>query len=63
MIPTDDFGRVAIPYRGPAFSFPYVSASDVIFDQVDTELFDQSIVFIGTSAFGHADLRTTPVGV
>ncbi|TMP77071.1 adenylate/guanylate cyclase domain-containing protein, partial [Pseudoalteromonas sp. S983] len=29
MIPTDDFGRVAIPYRGPAFSFPYVSASDV----------------------------------
>ncbi|TMP78899.1 adenylate/guanylate cyclase domain-containing protein [Pseudoalteromonas phenolica] len=63
MIPTDDFGRVAIPYRGPAFSFPYVSASDVIFDQVDTELFDQSIVFIGTSAVGHADLRTTPVGV
>ena len=62
-IPTDDYGRVAIPYRGPAFSFPYVSASDVLDSKFDATLFDQSIVFIGTSAVGHADLRTTPVGV
>lgn len=62
-IPTDDYGRVAIPFRGPAFSFPYVSASDVLDSKFDATLFDQSIVFIGTSAVGHADLRTTPVGV
>lgn len=63
IIPTDDYGRVAIPFRGPAFSFPYVSASDVLNNKIDMALFEQSIVFIGTSAVGHADLRTTPVGV
>ncbi|GMM84668.1 CHASE2 domain-containing protein [Pseudoalteromonas sp. MTN2-4] len=62
-IPTDDYGRVAIPFRGPAFSFPYVSATDVLDNKFDATLFEQSIVFIGTSAVGHADLRTTPVGV
>jgi len=63
VIPTDDYGRVAIPFRGPAFSFPYVSASDVLEKEFDSSLFEQSIVFIGTSAVGHADLRTTPVGI
>ena len=63
LIPTDDFGRVAIPYRGKAFSFPYISASDVIDGDVDLQLFEQAIIFVGTSAVGHADLRTTPVGV
>lgn len=62
-IPTDDYGRVAIPFRGPAFSFPYISAIDVLENKFDVSLFEQSIVFIGTSAVGHADLRTTPVGV
>ncbi|RXE94739.1 CHASE2 domain-containing protein [Pseudoalteromonas phenolica] len=62
-IPTDDYGRVAIPFRGPAFSFPYVSAIDVFENKFDKASFEQSIVFIGTSAVGHADLRTTPVGV
>ncbi|KZN54671.1 hypothetical protein N474_17865 [Pseudoalteromonas luteoviolacea CPMOR-2] len=63
LIPTDDYGRVAIPFRGPAFSFPYVSATEVLKGEIDAELFDQAIVFVGTSAVGHADLRTTPVGV
>ncbi|MCO7190140.1 MULTISPECIES: adenylate/guanylate cyclase domain-containing protein [unclassified Pseudoalteromonas] len=63
LIPADDYGRVNVPYRGPAFSFPYVSAGDVLSGNIDTQLFDQAIVFVGTSAVGHADLRTTPVGV
>jgi adenylate cyclase len=63
LIPTDDFGRVAIPYRGPAFSFPYVSAADVLMGNIDRALFENAIVLVGTSAVGHADLRTTPVGV
>ncbi|WP_125561033.1 CHASE2 domain-containing protein [Pseudoalteromonas rubra] len=63
LIPTDDYGRVNVPYRGPAFSFPYVSAADVLNGQIDPGLFDQAIIFVGTSAVGHADLRTTPVGV
>ena len=63
LIATDDYGRISIPFRGPAFSFPYVSAVDVINQQIELSLFDQAIVLIGTSAVGHADLRTTPVGV
>ncbi len=63
LIPTDDYGRISIPFRGPAFSFPYISAVDVINGQVNPAQLDQAIVLVGTSAVGHADLRTTPVGV
>jgi len=63
IIPTDEYGRVLIPFKGPAKSYPYISATDLLQDQVDTSLFDSAIVFVGTSAIGHADLRATPVGV
>lgn len=64
LIPTDAEGRVLIPYRGPQFSFPYVSAIDVLNNNVpDPGIFDSSVVFVGTSAVGLADLRSTPVGV
>ncbi|MCC2606034.1 CHASE2 domain-containing protein [Planctobacterium marinum] len=64
LIPTDAEGRVLIPYRGPQFSFPYISAIDVLNNQVkNPDIFDSSVVFIGTSAVGLADLRSTPVGV
>jgi adenylate cyclase len=62
-INTDLYGRVLIPYRGPARSFPYISAVDVLHGAVDTALLKDAIVFVGTSAIGHADLRSTPVGV
>ncbi len=62
-INTDLYGRVLIPYRGPARSFPYVSAVDVVQGVLDKALFKDAIVFVGTSAVGHADLRSTPVGV
>jgi adenylate cyclase len=62
-INTDLYGRVLIPYRGPARSFPYISASDVVQGVVDKTLLKDAIVFVGTSAVGHADLRSTPVGV
>lgn len=62
-INTDLYGRVLIPYRGPARSFPYISASDVLHGIVDKTLLKDAVVFVGTSAVGHADLRSTPVGV
>lgn len=62
-INTDLYGRVLIPYRGPARSFPYVSAVDAVQGTVDKTLFQDAVVFVGTSAVGHADLRSTPVGV
>jgi adenylate cyclase len=63
IIPTDEYGRVLIPFKGPAKSYPYISATDLLHDNIDISLFDSAIVFVGTSAIGHADLRATPVGV
>jgi adenylate cyclase len=63
IIPTDKFGRVLVPYKGPAKSYPYISATDLLHGNINPEIFDSAIVFVGTSAVGNADLRATPVGI
>jgi adenylate cyclase len=62
-IKTDETGQIYIPYKGPAHSFPYISATDVLEGRVGEEQLEGSVVFIGTSAVGLADLRATPVGL
>lgn len=62
-IPLDERGRVLVPYRGPAFTFPYVSAADVLEDHLTATqraAFRDALVLVGTSAIGIADLRSTP---
>ncbi|MCH8530878.1 MAG: adenylate/guanylate cyclase domain-containing protein [Saccharospirillum sp.] len=61
-IRTDDRGRVLIPYRGQRGQFPYVSATDVLGNAFDADLFNNALVLVGTSSVGLADLQTTPVG-
>ena len=63
LIETDSVGRVLIPYRGDRNSFPYVSASDVLNGNFAPEMFEGAVVFVGTSAVGLGDLRSTPVGL
>lgn len=58
-IPTDDRGRLTINFRGPAKTFPYLSAVDVLQGPADPRL-AKAIVLIGTSAAGLLDLRSTP---
>lgn len=53
---------VFVPYRGPAYSFEYVSATDVIRKNADPEILRDAIVLFGTDAPGLYDLRSTPVG-
>ncbi len=60
---TDEYGQMLIPFRGPAFSFPYLSATDVLNNRLDGEQLEGAVVFIGTSAVGLADLRSTSVGL
>lgn len=63
LIPTDEYGRVLIPFKGEAKSYPYISVTDLLHDNIEPGAFDSAIVFVGTSAVGHADLRATPVGL
>lgn len=62
-IPVDAQGAVLVPYRGPAGSFPYVSASDVMNGTLENPgMLAGTIVIIGATAPGLQDLRSTPFG-
>lgn len=58
-IPTDEAGEVTVNFRGPSYTFPYISAVDVLEGRRLNELRDK-YVLIGTSAAGLLDLRATP---
>ena len=68
-IPTDGFGKVTVPYIGPSSefddsSFPYISATDVLRDNLSEEEKSQlqnSLVLVGTSAPGLGDIRVMPL--
>jgi adenylate cyclase len=62
-IPVDAQGGVLVPYRGPAGSFNYISASDIINGTLeDPSLLDGAIAILGATAPGLQDLRSTPFG-
>ena len=58
-IPTDPSCQVTVNYRGSVFSFPYLSAVDVMEGKLSVPLKDKYVI-IGTSAAGLLDLRATP---
>ncbi len=60
-IPVDKHARTLVPFRGPAGSFPYISATDVIHGKADPAVLKGRIVLLGTTAKGLLDLRATPV--
>jgi len=59
-IPTDRYGRLYVNFRGPSFTFKYISAVDVYQGQFDKKELEDAIVLIGTSAAGLLDIRATP---
>jgi len=58
-IPTDDNGQLSVNFRGPARTFPYLSAVDVLRGQHRLAL-KGKYVLIGGSASGLFDLVATP---
>jgi adenylate cyclase len=60
VIPTDEFGRIAVNYRGPSSTFKYISAVDIIKGDFNPADIEGKIVLIGTSAAGLLDLRIMP---
>lgn len=62
---TDAEGRALVPYQGSRFSYPYLSATDILEGRLSEEQRKQlqdALVFVGSSAQGLADLTTTPTG-
>jgi len=63
VIPVDDEMNALVPYRATSFKgFPYVSATDVIKGVAPADTLKDAVVYVGTSAPGLQDLRSTPVG-
>lgn len=61
MIPTDLKSQVNIPFVGKSFTLPYLSATDVLHDQIEDNSLKGKIVFVGTSATSLSDLHATPI--
>ena len=61
-IPVDETVSAYIPYRGKRGSFKYISLADVYFDKLPVDALKGKIAFVGTTAPGLLDLRSSPVG-
>jgi adenylate cyclase len=59
-VPVDDDVAALVPYRGEQGRFAYVSASDVLQENVAKESLRGAIVLVGATAAGLNDLRNTP---
>jgi len=59
-IPTDELGRIMINYRGEEKTFPHISVTDILHDEVPKDRFKGKIVLVGATATGIYDLRVTP---
>ena len=61
-IPTDERGQLLVNYRGPAKTFPYYSASDILGGKLPAGTFKDKVVVVGATAVGIGDVRSTPYG-
>ena len=60
-IPLETNGAMLINYRGPRYTFPYLSAGDILNHKVDPDKLKGKIIFLGTSASGLRDIRVSPL--
>ncbi len=60
LVPTDKFGRIWIKYS-EYDPDQYISAADVITGKVDPSRLNGKLLFVGTSATGLKDLRSSPL--
>jgi adenylate cyclase len=61
-IPTTPDGMATLNWRGRRGAFPYISVCDVLAGRVSAGRFKDKYVFIGSSAGGLHDLRSSPMG-
>jgi len=61
IIPVDARGNLLIRYRGKGKSFTYISARDILLDSISREQIERKIIFLGATAAGLGELRSTPM--
>ncbi len=61
-IPTDEYGKILINYRGPEKTFPHISITDILNENVPETVLKDKIVLVGATTTGIFDLRVTPFG-
>ncbi len=59
-IPTNSASQFIVNYSGPAHTFTYLSARNILNNTFDPALLKDAYVLVGTSAPGLFDLRSTP---
>ena len=59
-IPLTSKGNLLLRYRGKSKTFQYISAADILADRVPKEKIQKKIVFVGTSASGMKEFKSTP---
>lgn len=60
-IPTDSLGEMLIPFRGGSYTFPYISAVDVLNETALKEAVNGKLIFIGSTASAIGDIRPTAI--
>jgi adenylate cyclase len=59
-IPLDGRSNLLLRYRGKRRSFPYVSAAEVLAGRDARAVFNDAVVFVGTTAVGSREVVSTP---
>lgn len=59
-IPVNSQGEILIPYQGPAYTFSYISAADVLSGSTAADAIEGKVVLIGATAASLSDFRATP---
>jgi len=60
IIPLDIQGNLMVKYKGKGRTFRYISSADILQDKLPQQSLAGKIVFLGTTAAGLKDLRSTP---
>jgi len=58
--PTDEKGRLFINFRGGNKSFPHLSVTDILNDNINTDAVKDKIIILGATATGIFDAVSTP---
>ena len=59
-IPLTSRGNMLVHFRGKGKTFEYISAADILSDQIPKSKIEGRISFVGTSASGMKELKSTP---